>query len=328
MNRFGIVVDRKLVLFLGALAATIAALIGYRALHQTAIADALVVVDITGSMNTRDMGDPHGSQNRLEAARQAVADLLETLPCQSKLGLGVFTERQSFLLFEPVEICGNYDALKGALSELDWRMAWAGDSYIAKGLYSAIGLASDLKSDVIFLTDGHEAPPLPFTGVPPFEGEKGAVHGIVVGVGSPDKSPIPKHDDEGRETGVYGPSDVPQDNRIGAAPPDAEQREGYNARNAPFGAVPAQGDEHLSSVRTAHLQDLAARTGLTYVELQKTPALAGPLLAAAKQRLVSARTNFAYVPAALALLLAALIYVLSLAARWNSRTPKAHVPVF
>ena len=67
---------------------------------------------------------------------------------------------------------------------LDWRMAWEGDSYVAKGLYSAIDIAKSLKSDLIFITDGHELPPLPFSGLPPFEGKPGDVGGLIVGVGS------------------------------------------------------------------------------------------------------------------------------------------------
>jgi mxaL protein len=260
--------DRRMWLLLGALALTIAALIGFHLIRDQHAVNALAVVDITGSMNTRDMGKPPGSETRLQAARRALVDLIQNVPCQSKLGLGVFTERISFLLFEPVEICNSYDGLENALSELDWRMAWQGDSYIAKGLYSAIDIAASLKSDVIFLTDGQEAPPLPFTGTPPFEGKPGDVKGLIVGIGGTEKSPIPKFDDDGRQVGVYGPSDVPQDNRIGAAPPGADKREGFNPRNAPFGALPESGDEHLTSVKTAHLQELAEKTGLNYVELQ------------------------------------------------------------
>ncbi len=94
-------------------------------------------------------------------------------------------------------------------------MAWEGDSYIAKGLYSAIELSASLKADVLFVTDGHEAPPLPASGLPPFEGKPGEVKGLIAGAGGRTKSPIPKFDDEGREIGVYGPEDVPQDNRHG-----------------------------------------------------------------------------------------------------------------
>jgi mxaL protein len=312
MTSFAIAWDRRMLLLAAGLGLTIAALIGFHLIRGQNTIDAVAIVDITGSMNTRDMGSPPGSATRLQAARSALIDLIQNVPCQSRLGLGVFTERISFLLFNPVEICNSYDGLEDALSQLDWRMAWQGDSYIAKGLYSAIDIAASLKSDLIFLTDGQEAPPLPFTGTPPFEGKSNEIKGLIVGVGGTDKVPIPKFDDEGRQIGVYGPNDVPQDNRIGAAPPGAEAREGYNPRNAPFGALPTSGDEHLSSVKTAHLQELAEKTGLTYVELKKAGSISDALIASTKARVVPTSTNMAYVPASLALLLMVLLYGLSL----------------
>ncbi|MFA5956351.1 vWA domain-containing protein [Hyphomicrobium sp.] len=312
MTALGITFDRRMALLLAALGLAIAAIIGFHLVRNQRIADVLAVVDITGSMNTRDMGNPRGSQNRLEAAKTALTNLMQDVPCESRLGLGVFTERISFLLFDPVEICDNYDALEGAISGLDWRMAWEGDSYIAKGLYSAIDIASSLKSDLIFMTDGHEAPPLPFSGIPDFDGKPGVVKGLIVGVGGSEKTPIPKYDDEGRQVGVYGETDVPQDNRIGPAPKDAETREGYNPRNAPFGAAVASGDEQLSSVKTAHLEDLARRTGLHYAGLQNVSSVAPSLLAATEPRLVPIDTNMAYVPALLALVSLLTLYALSL----------------
>jgi mxaL protein len=312
MTFLGIEFDRRTALLAGALVLAVAAMMGFHLVRNQRIADVLAIVDITGSMNTRDMGSPRGTGDRLQAAKTALVNLMQDLPCDSRLGLGVFTERISYLLFDPVEICANYDAIEDAISGLDWRMAWAGDSYIALGLYSGIDIAQSLKSDLLFLTDGHEAPPLPFTGVPDFEGQPGAVKGLVVGVGGTEKTPIPKFDDEGRQVGVYGESDVPQDNRIGAPPPDAETREGYNPRNAPFGAMPANGDEQLSSVKTAHLEDLAQRTGLHYAELHNVDSLAPPLLSATAPRLVPVDTNMSYVPALAALLLLIALYALSL----------------
>ncbi len=41
-----------------------------------------------------------------------------------------------------------------------WREAWEGDSHIASGLYRAIDMAKDLNSNLVFITDGKEAPPL------------------------------------------------------------------------------------------------------------------------------------------------------------------------
>lgn len=307
----GMEFDRRTALLGAALALTLAAIIGFHLFRNQRIVDVLAVVDITGSMNTRDMGNPRGSEDRLEAAKAALIRLMQDVPCESRLGLGVFSERISFLLFNPAEICNNYDALEGAINGLDWRMAWQGDSYIAKGLYSAIGIAESLKSDLLFLTDGHEAPPLPFSGVPEFEGKIGAVKGLIVGVGGTDKTPIPKYDDNGRQVGVYTETDVPQDNRSGPPPPGAQKREGYNPRNAPFGALPATGDEQLSSVKRTHLEDLARRTGLHYAELQRISSMAPNLLSATEPRVVSVNTNMSYVPALLALLLLLALYALS-----------------
>jgi mxaL protein len=311
MKAFGTNWDWRLLLLVAALALTIVAMIGFHLIRDQHVANAVAVVDITGSMNTRDMGNPVGSETRFEAVRAALVRLIQNLPCQSRIGLGLFTERISFLLFNPVEVCGNYDALESAFSDINWRMAWQADSYVAKGLYSAIDIASSIKSDLIFLTDGQEAPPLPYTGTPPFPGKVGDVKGLIVGVGGQQKSPIPKYDEDGRQIGVYGPSDVPQDNRIGQAPPGADKREGYNPRNAPFGAMPEGGDEHLSSVRSAHLKDLARNTGLTYTELQKTPGLAGPLLASTSIRTIATSTNMGYVPAFVALISMVVLYALA-----------------
>jgi mxaL protein len=271
--------------------------------------DAVAVLDITGSMNTRDMEGPGGiAQSRLASARAALEKLAGSLPCQSRLGLGLFTERRSFLLFEPVSICSNYNAVTEAFSKIDWRMAWEADSYIAKGLYSAIDLAASLKSDVIFLTDGQEAPPLPPSGLPAFDGKPGEVSGLIVGVGADAKSPIPKFDGEGREVGVYGPQDVPQDNRFGLPPAGAELLPGYNPRNAPFGAESAGGDEHLSSLREEYLRKLASVTGLGFVRLAANPDLVAAVRGSLKKRSVSAASDIGVYPAGLALVLLVLLY--------------------
>ncbi|MEJ0092718.1 MAG: vWA domain-containing protein [Methylocella sp.] len=241
----------------------------------------LVIADVTGSMNTRDYALDGKPESRLDAVRRVMRQAIAALPCPSTVGLGIFTERRAFLLFDPVDVCENFAPVNAALAALDWRMAWEGDSHIAEGLYSAINLARDLDSDLAFLTDGQEAPPLSWSGGPAFEGKPGAVKGLIVGVGGYSLSPIPKLDDAGREIGFYGPDDVAQDNRFGLPPPDASTREGYNPRNAPFGGVKAVGNEHLSSVREAYLKELGAKTGLAYTHLVDAAGLVDALSATA-----------------------------------------------
>ncbi len=213
------------------------------------------------------------------------------------------------MLFNPLEVCRNLAAVDDAIESLDWRMGWEGDSYVAKGIYDAIGAAKDLKANVLFLTDGHEAPPLPpGSGLPPFEGEAGAVKGLIVGVGGHDKVPIPKYDNDGRVTGAYGPHDVPQENHAGPPPPDAEKRPGYHPKWAPFGTAEVAGDEHLTSVRTEHLTAVARLTGLSYTGLLEAPRLYGAFAAASMPRRVQASVDLSPIPAAFALALIALIY--------------------
>jgi len=273
--------DPRLLLLALALMLTLLALAAPSAPLKRRSFDTLVVVDITGSMNTRDYSAGGRPVSRLEFVKATLHDLLAGLPCASRVALGVFSERRSFLLFEPVEVCADYAPLAGAIEALDWRMAWEGDSRIAAGLFRAIEMARELKADLVFLTDGQEAPPLPFSGPPSFEGRAGEVRGLVVGTGGYALSPIPKFDDNGREIGFYNVEDVPHDNRFGLPPPGAEQREGYNARNAPFGAAVAVGVEHLSSVREPYLRSLAEKTGLSYAHLFDTPQLLNAFEAAA-----------------------------------------------
>lgn len=259
--------DPRLLLLIGAFSLTLLALAEPFAWLERRSFDTLAVVDITGSMNTRDYAANGRPVSRLQYVKSALRDFVGGLPCGSRLALAVFSERRSFLLFEPVEVCANYAPLAGAIEALDWRMAWEGDSRIAAGLFRAIDNARELGVNLVFFTDGQEAPPLPFSGPPPFEGRAGEVRGLIVGVGGYELSPIPKFDDSGREIGFYGVEDVPHDNRFGLPPPGAEQREGYNARNAPFGAAVAVGVEHLSSVREPYLRSLSEKTGLSYTHL-------------------------------------------------------------
>lgn len=287
----------------GAVACLLAAALTPHIMIERHAYDVLVTVDISGSMNARDYMIEGRPISRLEKVKRVLRDFLAHLPCGSHVGLAVFTERRTFLLFEPVDVCGAFAPLDGAIRALDWRMGWEGDSYITAGLHSAIGIAESLGADLLFLTDGHEAPPLPHSGPPPFEGRLGVVRGSVVGVGGAKLVPIPKFDASGREIGFYAMADVPQENRSGPPPENAEAREGWHPRNAPFGAEAAVGDEHLTSVREDHLRAIAGAAGLAYAPLPESSDLAEIFMREAEPRRVVAPLDPAPVPAVLALLL-------------------------
>jgi len=225
------------------------------------------VIDITRSMNAEDYTLAGQPVSRLTFVKHRMNELIRRLPCGSEVGLGVFTERRSTLLFEPVEVCSAYSELEQSIKALDWRMAWAADSRIAGGLSSALQLMQGKNAKLVFVSDGQEAPPANSRYRSDFSLLKGKVAGLILGSGGLQAVPIPKFDETGRRIGHYGPDDVPHRSSFGISDLNPEQIEGYDARNAPFGKHAASGSEHLSALQEAYLQELAGETGLSYRRL-------------------------------------------------------------
>ncbi|MGQ9369561.1 vWA domain-containing protein [Azospirillum sp. ST 5-10] len=300
--------DARLLLLGAALAGLLAALAGPALEVPRPAYDLLFVVDITGSMNARDETLDGRPASRLDFVKNALRTVVARLPCGSRAGLGIFTERRSFLLFEPVETCENFAAIDGAVASLDWRMAWEGDSRIASGLDDALAMAEAVGSSLVFLTDGHEAPPPPASAAAPSAAERRAVQGMLIGIGGTVPVPIPRFDDRGREVGFVRAEDVPHESRLGPPPADASSRPGWHPRNAPFGAVPVMGTEHLTSVRETYLQSLAQRTALGYAHLTGADVLDAAIRRDAAVRPMPAALDLRPVPAGLALLALLTLY--------------------
>jgi len=268
----------------------------------------VVVLDVTQSMDVRDQELAGHAVSRLAFARHALRLAIEQLPCGSKLGWAIFTEYRSFLLFAPVEVCANRAELRATLDGIHNRMAWTGGSEIAKGLHSAIGIAKALPGvpSLVFVTDGHEAPPLNPRYRPAFDDKPGEVGGLIVGVGGTMPVPIPKSDPAGRPLGFWSADEVQQvDSRsLGR---DASVRGETMTEDSDvvpavgLGATP--GAEHLSSLREPYLQLLAAENGLVFHRLLEPQALADVLQASALARPVLARVDARVPLAALALAL-------------------------
>ena len=166
------------------------------------------VVDITQSMNARDYHLEHLPPDRLGFVKAAIARTLRDLPCGSEVGLGLFTTQNTQLLFEPLEICEHFAVIDDALAHIDWRMAWGANSYIARGLFTALReiAARDADIRLAFFTDGQQFPPE--AEMPNFDGKPGQVRGLIVGVGAVQPVPIPKLDRENRPQGYWEYADV------------------------------------------------------------------------------------------------------------------------
>lgn len=293
------------------LAAWLLAWLACLPLHRNAQRDTfthIAVLDITRSMNVEDYRQQDRPVSRLEFAKASLRHALAALPCGSRLGLGVFTERRPFLLFEPIEVCAGYAAIDAAIEQIDWRMAWEADSRIADSLRNSLELLKDSGANLIFLTDGHEAPPVNPRYRPNFAAYLGKAKGVIVGVGGMNPVPIPKFNERGERIGVYGEDEVMQRSTFGEPETAPELLEGYNARNNPFGNAPAGGTEHLSSLKEDYLRQLSRETGLGYQRLETPDSLRHALTQSTLATPQTIAVDLRWIPAALALLALAILY--------------------
>ena len=232
----------------------------------------VAVFDITQSMNVQDVEQGGRPVSRLARARAAMAHALAALPCGSKAGWAIFTEYRSFLLLAPIEVCAHQRELLGELHRIDGRMAWAGNSEVAKGLNSGMLMVHGLPSRpaLVFLTDGHEAPPVNPRYRPNFALSRGDVRGLILGVGSDAPRPIPKTDPSGRALGEWRADEVlqvdPRSLGRGGSVAGEQMVEPDDVTVKPLpGAAP--GSEHLSALREGYLELLASENGLAYRRL-------------------------------------------------------------
>jgi mxaL protein len=223
---------------------------------------AIVVFDITQSMNVEDQELDGVPVSRLAFAREAARRALRDLPCGTRIGWGAFAEYRTLLLLAPIEVCGHYNDLLAALDQIDGRMRWGNASQVTKGVFWAVRAAKQIGSatNVVFVTDGHEAPPLRSSDMPAFDDvTPGEVRGWLIGVGGDAPRPIPRTDAEGRRLGYWRAAEVVQ------LDPDT-----------PPGAAGRSG-EHLSALREPHLRSLARYFGFEYARLAQPAALSAAL---------------------------------------------------
>jgi mxaL protein len=236
------------------------------------------------------------SISRLAAARNAVIQALQRLPCGSQIGISIFASRRTLLLLAPVEVCANRVELAQAIGQVDARMAWEDASVIVRGIYSATDVAFELPQhpSVVFLTDGQESPPM--ASIPEFDRPAGRVQGLVLGVGGDTPQPIPHLDKQGRQRGWWSAAEVVQ-------------------RPTPAGFGIDQ--EHLSALHEQHLRGVAAAAGLRYARLQDPSGLLDLLTDPRLTRALVVATDLRWLPGCAALLLLALYFLPTPLRRWQ-----------
>lgn len=271
------------ILLLLALGCLLAAIFLPPITRQRPVHHYLLTFDISQSMNVQDVVIDGNAVSRLDLAKAAAQNLLQKLPCGSRIGWSVFTGQRTLPLLTPLEICENYSGLSSSLDLVNGKMRWFNGSSVGKGLHQSLRIANAIGdgSALIMISDGHEAPPLRpgQTGIPKSEGL--GISGLLVGIGGDTPVQIPKSDDQGRIIGYWLPHEVSQ---------------------SP-GQTGVKSNEELSRLKSEHLIQLAQLSGLEYTQVQTPSDLTQTLLNAKLAQQAPAPVDYRWIPAALALLL-------------------------
>lgn len=234
----------------------------------------LFVIDVSQSMNVADQGGAARPRARLLAAKQALSAGLRQLPCGSRAALGLFADDETLVLFEPLEVCAHYAAMENVVAGISWRAAWGGNSQIDAGLLSAIREAARRKLNLVFFSDGDQAPRREALRLDALRARRGAVKGLVVGVGGEQERPVPKLDAQDRIVGYWQAQDAV---RNGFNPNLAGMLENLRPDDPLPAAIAEGAPEHRSALRSEALQQQARAAGLDYLRLRDSSGLARAL---------------------------------------------------
>lgn len=219
------------------------------------------VVDITQSMNVRDMQLDGKAASRLEYARRLLGATLARLPCGTKISVALFANAEVVPLYTPIEVCANYGVLQDTLANLEWRMAWRGSSHLRLGLQAASMTLAMLRepAQIVFLTDGDEAPPLNAITKIELTGLQGSSGWLLAGIGADRPSPIPKFNAKNEIIGYWSlyatriePSQIVNEDSLG-------KRDDSIASDPHEYYLSALREDYLKGVGAGHRRSLCAR---------------------------------------------------------------------
>jgi mxaL protein len=146
----------------------------------------LLVADITQSMNTVDTTIDGKPASRIAHTQKMLHEVVSSLPCGTKVSVALFAGVSVAALYNPIEVCDNFAVIQDTIDHLDWRTAWSGNSRIRESLFSITRAIRSFPetAQVVFFTDGEEAPRLHAFNTRDLTNFQGADGWLLVGVGS------------------------------------------------------------------------------------------------------------------------------------------------
>ncbi len=234
------------------------------------VQDTLFVIDISESMNVRDVNYPKPSSSRLDLAKQTVIASMASLPCGSRVSLGLTAGEESVILFEPLETCRHFAAIEQVVSKLDRRARWVGDSKLTDVTIKAIEQAKQRNLNLVLLTDGDEMPRRSSLHMTKLAKYRGEIKGLLIGLGGDSLQPVPKINETGNIIGYWSKEDALTHGNYPNLVAYAHALK--RGESIPDGALDGV-TEHLSRFNKTIMESLAKASGFQLIRVS-TPATA------------------------------------------------------
>ena len=219
-----------------------------------------LVVDISQSMNTIDMTIDGKPASRIAHTQKMMHEIISSLPCGTKVSIGLFAGVSVAALYTPIEVCDNFAAIQDTIDHLDWRTGWSGNSRIRESMYN---MARTLRSfpepaQVVYFSDGEEAPKLHAFNTRNLDNFQGGDGWLLVGIGSDKGTAIPKLDEKNQLIGYWSAESFAMQPGIAQI---SEANQGVRNDNVAVG----DNDRFLSKLNEDYLKSVAKEVGGNYV---------------------------------------------------------------
>lgn len=225
----------------------------------------LLVADISQSMNAQDMKLNGKTVSRMTYMQNMMREVTSSLPCGTKVGIALFAGNAVATMYQPIEICENFAAVQDTIDHLDWRMAWSGNSRVRESLFVTAKAVRALPepAQVLYFTDGEEAPKLHAFNTKSLEEFQGGDGWIFVGIGTEEGVAIPKLSEENQVIGYWSNESFAMQPGIAQI---SESTLGVRDDNVATGSQ----DRFISKVATEYLTNLSKEIGAKYVKGDST----------------------------------------------------------
>lgn len=227
----------------------------------------ILVADISQSMNTEDVKINQKIVSRLDYTKHIMNRIVEDLPCGTKVSIGMFAGVSVSATYSPIEVCENFSNINTTISKLDWRATWSGNTRIRESMVNLARLIRSFpeSAQVIFFTDGEEAPKLHVFNTRDLQQFQGGDNWLFVGIGSEEGAPIPKYDNKNQLIGYWS-------NDSFALQPGIAQISESNI-GVRDDSVAGTTDRYISKLDNEYLEKLANEIGGLYIDGQSYRAL-------------------------------------------------------